>query len=117
MNPNKDPGLRDGDSARDAIRNVKSERLNAEKLHVKQEKIFLSMTGMTLQEKTFRNMIEFYMSELTEIMKAKNQSAAIRVLPKRDRITMLHNGIINGQRGSLDSWSISTLARKYLTNK
>ncbi len=85
-----------------------------EKIYTKQEEMFLGMTGMTLQEKTFRNMIDFYKSELMEIMKAADQSAAIRVLPKSDRRTMLHNGIFNGQRGSLTSWSITARAKKYL---
>jgi len=114
MQQNRDPGLRDAERARDAIRTEKSERLNAEKVHVKEEAMFLSMTGMTLHEKTFRNMIDFYRPELTEIMKAGDQSDAITALTKADRRTMLHNGILNGRRGAYKSWSITTQAEEYL---
>lgn len=114
MRRNRDHGLRDAESARDAIRTEKSVRLKAETVHVKQEEMFLSMTGITLQEKTFRNMIDFYKSELMEIMKAEDQSNAIMVLSKVDRRTMLHNGILNGRRGSHTSWGITERAKKYL---
>jgi len=114
MQQNGDPGLGDAERARDAIRTEKSERLNAEKVHIKKEEMFLNMTGMTLHEKTFRNMIDVYRPELTEIMKAGNQGDAIMALTKADRRTMLHNGILNGRRGSHKSWSVTTQAEEYL---
>lgn len=109
-----DPRLKQAESSREVIRSEKRTRLMNEKVHAKQNEIFFHMTGITLEERTFRNMIDFYKSELMEIMKAADQSAAIRVLPKSDRRTMLHNGIFNGQRGSLTSWSITVRAKKYL---
>jgi len=114
MRRNRGPGLRDAENARDAIRTEKSMRLKAERVYVKQEELFLSMTGMTLQEKTFRNMIDFYRSELMAMMKAEDQGDAIMVLPKVDRRTMLHNGILNGRRGSYTSWNITERVKNYL---
>jgi len=85
-----------------------------QKIYAKQNEIFLHMTGITLEEKSFRNMIDFYKSELIEIVNAEDQSAAIMALPKGDRITMLHNGILIGQRGSLATWKITTRTKEYL---
>jgi hypothetical protein len=48
-------------------------------------------------------------------MRAEDQGTAIMVLSKGDRITMLHNGIISGQRGSTKTWKITKRAKEYLT--
>lgn len=80
-----------------------------EKVHAKQNERFLQMTGMTLEERPFCNMIDFYKYELMEIMKAEDQNAAIRALPKNTRRTLTHNGIVK-------DWRITAGARKYLAN-
>jgi hypothetical protein len=55
---------------------------------------FHRMTGMTFKEKTFNNMMSFYKPELRKILKAENESAAIRDLPNSVRKTLKRNGII-----------------------
>lgn len=55
---------------------------------------FLNMTGLTCQEKSFRNMIDFNKHALMKILNSKNQNAAIMNLPKSIRKTMKNNGII-----------------------
>jgi hypothetical protein len=73
---------------------------------------FLRMTGMTLQERSFRNMIEFYRPELIGILKSKDQNNAIFKLPKSTRRPLTRNGIIT------KGWhnrEITPDARKYLT--
>jgi len=52
------------------------------------------MTGMTFQEKSFRNMIDFNKHVLMKILNSKNQHAAIMRLPKNTRRTLKNNGII-----------------------
>jgi len=57
-------------------------------------KRFQRMTGMTFKEKTFNNMMSFYKPELTKILNAENECAAIRDLPNSVRKTLKRNGII-----------------------
>jgi len=114
MRYKRDPRLRDAESARSEIRSQKNARLISEKVYVKQEEAFLSMTGLTLQERSFQNMIEFYRPQLASIMKAHDQGAAIMALPKGERVTMQNNGIIDGKRGSMATWKITDRSKKYL---
>jgi hypothetical protein len=75
-------------------------------------KRFHRMTGMTFKEKTFNNMMSFYKPELTKILKAENECAAIRDLPKSVRKTLKRNGII------AQGWKVPEItahARTYLT--
>jgi len=58
---------------------------------------FLNMTGMTFQEKSFRNMIDFNKHDLLKILNSKNQHDAIMSLPKNIRKTLKNNGIITGR--------------------
>ena len=72
---------------------------------------FRSMTGMTLKEKTFSDMMSFYEPELIKILESKNECDAIRDLPKSVRRTLQHNGII------VQGWKIpeiTPLARIYM---
>jgi len=55
---------------------------------------FHRMTGMTFKEKAFNNMMSFYKPELTKILNAENECAAIRDLPNSVRKTLKRNGII-----------------------
>jgi len=68
-----------------------------EKRHFKQNERFLGMTGITLQEKSFRNMIDFNKHALLKIMKSEDQHAAIFELPKSIRKTLKNNGIITNR--------------------
>ena len=62
---------------------------------------FLQMTGMTLKERTFQNMIHFYKPELNKIIQSNNQTDAIRKLPKDVRRCLIHNGIITKFNGEI----------------
>jgi hypothetical protein len=55
---------------------------------------FEDMTGMSFQEKSFRNMIEYNKHELMKIINSKDQHAAIMKLPKSIRKSLINNGII-----------------------
>ena len=109
MQYNRDPRLKQAESSREALRSEKRACLMGEKVHAKQDDRFLQMTGMTLEERTFRNMIDFHKTELMNIMNAKDQDAAIRALPKSTRRTMRNNGIVK-------DWRITAGARKYLVS-
>ena len=94
MQNNGDLGLEQAEKAQIQVREKKVLLLTKEKTHFKQNERFLSMTGITLQEKSFRNMIDFNKHELMKILKSKDQNAAIMKLPKSIRRTLLNNGII-----------------------
>ena len=68
--------------------------ISKKKRHLKQNERFLSMTGITIQEKSFHNMINFNKHELLKILKSKDQHIAISKLPKNTRKTLENNGII-----------------------
>ena len=72
---------------------------------------FKHMTGMTFQEKNFENMVNYYRSELTKILRSKDENVAIMALPTSVQRTLTRNGIING---STHSRQISSKARNYL---
>ena len=73
---------------------------------------FKRMTGMTFQEKNFENMVNYYRPELIKILGSKDESAAIKGLPKNVQRTLTRNEIINGHK----KWrQISSKAREYLS--
>jgi hypothetical protein len=75
---------------------------------------FYHMTGMSLTEKTFNNMMSFYRPEIRKIYKSDIEGTMIRELPSSIRRTLKKNGII--ARG----WSspqLTSKAREYLANK
>jgi hypothetical protein len=74
------------------------------------DKAFFEMAGLTLQEKTFQNMIFFYKPELNQILSSRDQDAAIRKLPTSVRKTLVKNNILT-RRGKLQ---VSQIAIKYL---
>jgi len=88
MRKNGDPELKEAQEAQEQIRVNKPSvaSINSER--------FLNMTGMTFQEKSFRNMIDFNKHVLMKILNSKNQNAAISRLPKNTRKTLKKNGII-----------------------
>ena len=94
---------------RNAYEQVRAKRQVIANVH---DERFNRMTGMTLKEKTFSNMMSFYKPELMEILKSEDERAAIRDLPKSVKRTLKHNGIIvQGWKSS----EITALARRYLT--
>ena len=107
-----DPELQHAQNTQEQIR---TKRTNNTKVHAREENDrFLEMTGMTLQEKSFLNMIDFNKKALKKILKATDQNTEIMKLPKSIRRTLIHNGII------IKKWQdneITSRALKYLTNK
>ena len=59
MRSNGDLGLIQAEKAQALVREKKDLLIIKEKRHFKQNERFQSMTGITLQEKSFRNMIDF----------------------------------------------------------
>jgi hypothetical protein len=90
MRNNGDPELKEAQKAQEQF------RVNKPSVASKSNERFLSMTGITFQEKSFRNMVDFNKHELMKILNSKNQHAAIMSLPKSIRKTMKRNGIITG---------------------
>jgi len=60
----------------------------------KQNERFRRLTGMTIEEKNFHNMIYFYKDELIRVLKAEDQEAAIMAIPRRARKILVRYGII-----------------------
>jgi len=109
MRINRDPDLKSAIEGREQVRAEKRPDLASAS-----EARFKSMTGMTLKEKSFRNMIDFYKPSLKAIMKAKDQNAAIMKLPKSARGPLVRNGIITkGWHGR----EITSDAREYMEKK
>jgi hypothetical protein len=69
------------------------------------------MTGMTFQEKNFKNMINYYKAELQVIYKSQDERVAISNLSKNVRKTLKRNDITAGH-GSREQ--LSGKARDYL---
>jgi hypothetical protein len=88
MRNNGDPELKVLQKAQEQI------RVNKPSVASMSNERFLNMTGLTFQEKSFRNMIDFNKHALMKILNSKNQNAAIMGLPKSIRNTMKNNGII-----------------------
>lgn len=112
MRYNSDPGFRDAKNVQKKIRQEKVDDLNSKKIHVQHNNQFLESTGITLEEKTFRNMVEFYKLELIKVIESPDQNSVINSFPKNVRKTMIRNKIVT------DNWHIHQLtpkAIKYLS--
>ena len=92
MRRSRDPGLRDARLVGEAM--VDDEKQSVSK---RREERFYNMTGMTLHEKSFQNIVYFYKPELMAILKSGDREAAIRDLPKNIRRTLMHNGILTNR--------------------
>ena len=88
MRNNGDPELKEAQEAQEQI------RVNKPSVASINNERFLNMTGMSFQEKSFRNMIDFNKHVLMKILNSNNQHAAIMSLPKSIRKILKNNGII-----------------------
>jgi len=79
---NDDPGLILEKEDRAQIREKKALLLTEETRYFKQNQRFQSMTGITLQEKSFRNMIDYNRHDLLIVLRSDDQNAAIFKLSK-----------------------------------
>jgi hypothetical protein len=114
MRRNGDLGLKHAEEAQVEVREEKVLLLAKEMIHFKQNERFLDMTGITLQEKSFRNMIDFNRHELLKILKSEDQQAAIIRLPLSIQKTLKKNGIITKRWQDNE---ITDRAQEYLTIK
>ncbi len=114
MQNNGDLGLEQAEKTQIQVREKKFILFTKEKEHFKQNERFLSMTGITLQEKSFRNMIDFNKHELLEILKSEDQNAAIFKLSTSIQKTLKKNGIITKRWQDNE---ITERAKEYLTIK
>ena len=114
MRRNGDFGLIWAEEAQGQAKEEKVLLLKKEKNHFKQNERFLSMTGITLQEKSFRNMVDFNKRALLKILRSKDQQAAIIKLPTNTQKTLRRHGIIT------ERWhdnEVTIRAEEYLTIK
>ena len=109
MKNSRDPELKKRYLERDEFIN-----LNKNKQAKKIQSRFLRMTGLTIEEKMFQNMVFFYRSELKKILNSKDENRAICKLPKNIRKTLQRNKIITKGWGKL---VITPKARAFLTSK
>jgi hypothetical protein len=109
-----DLGLIKAEEAQVQVREEKVLLFAKEKGHFKQNERFLGMTGITIQEKSFRNMIDFNKYELLKILKSEDQHAAIIKLSTSVQKTLKRNGIVT--RRWQDN-EITERAQEYLTIK
>lgn len=75
------------------------------------EETFHSMTGMSLQEKTYLNMIAFYKPELMKVINSEDEAEALRKLSPSVKRSLKNNGIIIKGWGK---YEITPEARKHL---
>jgi len=106
MKYNKDPELKQAYKDQDAramVNRRSSSKSSDERFHL--------MTGMSFQEKSFENMINFYRPELIKIMMSRDESIAIAGLSKNIQKVLRHNEIIAGGKYRR---KITSKARSYL---
>jgi len=109
MKYNRDPELIRAykDQFTRAIANKRSaSKLSDERFH--------TMTGMTFQEKTFDNMMNFYRPELIRVIESRDETVAITNLDKSIQRVLKHNDIISGGKNRR---RITSKARAHLPHK
>jgi hypothetical protein len=114
MQRNDDPGLILAKEDQAQIREKKALLLTEETRHFKQNRRFQSMTGITLQEKSFRNMIDYNRHDLLIVLRSDDQNAAIFKLSKSVQKILKKNGIITKRWKDNE---ITERAQEYLTIK
>jgi hypothetical protein len=109
MQFNKDPELKQMYQKRDELTQA-DKKIFAHK----QDTRFFGMTGMTIEEKMFQNMINFYRPEIKRVIDSKDESEAISKLSNKVRKTLKRNGIVINGRGK---YKITLKAHDYLKIK
>lgn len=111
MRYSSDPRLYSAKKEQKKIRKEKYEELRSKMNHIKENKKFQKLTGITLKEKTFRNMVEFYREELLGALASSNQEIALNKLPKNIKNTLKKNDIITD---AFHSKELTPKAMRYL---
>ena len=109
MKYNRDPKLRQMYQKRKEL--IKA---NKQVSAQKRDNRFYGMTGMTIDEKMFQNMIDFHKPELEKVMGSKDESHEISKLSRNARKILKRNKIINYGWGY---YEITPKARNFLTSK
>jgi len=109
MKNSRDPELKKKYLERDEFINL-NKNMQAKKMQSR----FLRMTGLTIEEKMFQNMVFFYRSELKKISKSRDENKAISKLSSNIRKTLQRNKIITKGWGKLE---ITPKGRAFLTSK
>ena len=94
MKYHKDPELR---QAYETANRRKREKKKF--IATRDENTFQDITGMTLQEKSFRNMLHYYKPELLDILNSEDENLAIQKLSSSDKRCLRQNGIITPKLG------------------
>lgn len=89
-------------------------KANKQRSAQKRDNRFYGMTGMTIDEKMFQNMIHFHKPELKKVMGSKNESNEISKLSRNVRKILQRNEIIIRGCGK---YEITPKARDFLTSK
>jgi len=108
MRHNKDSELKQANEDRFARILAKKRSLTK----IRNEKIRL-MIGMTIEEKNFENVVNFYRSELMKILESKNEELAIKGLSRSMRRSFEKNEVIDWRT---NNHLISPKARAYLSH-
>jgi len=108
MRRSGDPELRDAQRVRQAKESGDNKSVSNNR-----DERFLSMTGLTINEKSFQNMVEFFKPEIMAILNSRDPEAAIRKLSGSTRRAMINNGILI-KRTKPD---ISQQARDHLSDR
>ena len=114
MQRNEDPGLILAKEDQAQLREKKALLSTEETRHFKQNQRFQSMTGITLREKSFRNMIDYNRHELINILRSEDQNTEIFKLSKSVQKTLKKHGIITKRWKDNE---ITERAQEYLTIK
>ena len=104
MRFNKDPGLFNAQRMRQDIRKKKQE-LWSKTLEDK----FTKMTGMTIQEKSFENMVDYYKPELLIILSSRDSATEIKKLPLTTRRALLKAGLLNSKHTEITQKALDHL--------
>jgi len=89
MRHNGDQGLREAKRTAEAKVSAAKQAVS-----MRRDNTFHDMTGMSLHEKSFQNMVHYYKAEITAILRSNDPEIAIRRLPQSIRRTLMHNGIL-----------------------
>jgi hypothetical protein len=111
MRYNNDPKLIAAKKSKKRVQKEKLKKKRTKMKYFKQNKEFLKLTGLTLKEKTFRNMVEFYQEELLNALKSSDQGTIISNFPKNIKNTLKKNDIITDTSHSKE---LTLKAERYL---
>lgn len=109
MNYNKDPELKQAYLDKE----IRANSNKQSQINLRDER-FHNMTGMTIQEKNFQNMINYYKAELQRIYESQDECTAITGLSRDIRKTLKHNEILTGHRGKI---RLTAKARDYILRR